>query len=119
MKAFVIIKVLTEDDQKLVKSMLEPKIISILEISNAKIKGDNNMPDTNAVATTGNTTGNPLANILDEIDKAITTPDTGILANITKLMDAPEDKQKAAIVTLIGSVIGLVIKCIKVAIPQN
>lgn len=71
--------------------------------------GDNNMPGT---------TNNPLKEILDEVDVAITGED-GILSKITVLMNATDDKsQKTAIIGLIGSVIGLVVKCIKAAIPE-
>ena len=58
---------------------------------------------------------NSFKDILEEIDRAITAQG-GILANITKLMDAPEKDKSKEIVNLIGSVIGLVIKCIKVAV---
>ncbi|MPM61444.1 hypothetical protein SDC9_108302 [bioreactor metagenome] len=63
-------------------------------------------------------TNNPLKEILNEVDTAITGKD-GILEKITLLMNATDDKaQKSAIIGLIGSVIGLVVKCIKAAIPE-
>ena len=71
------------------------------------------MPETNTPATTGN---NPLKVILDEVDTAITDPKTGILVKITELMEAGDADKSKAIVNLIGSVIGLVIKCIKAAV---
>ena len=64
------------------------------------------------------TTNNPLKEVLNEVDTAI-TGDGGILTKITDLMNATDDKaQKTAIIGLIGSVIGLVVKCIKAAIPE-
>ena len=71
------------------------------------------MPETNTPATTEN---NPLKVILNEVDTAITDPKTGILVKITELMEAGDADKSKAIVNLIGSVIGLVIKCIKAAV---
>jgi hypothetical protein len=58
---------------------------------------------------------NAIKEVLTEVDKAITDKG-GILEKITNLMDAQGPEQNKAIVGLIGSVIGLVIKCIKVAV---
>lgn len=71
------------------------------------------MPENNTPTTTGN---NALKTILDDVDTAITDPNTGILKKITELMEAGEADKSKAIVNLIGSVIGLVIKCIKAAV---
>lgn len=58
----------------------------------------------------------PLNEILEAVDKAINDPSTGILKKINDLMVAADDKAKqTAVVGLIGSIISLVIQCIKAA----
>lgn len=63
----------------------------------------------------------PLVTILNEVENAITDENNGILKKINDLMDAGEDaaKKKPAIVGLIGSIILLVIKCIKAAVAED
>jgi len=62
-----------------------------------------------------------LVTILNEVENAITDENNGILKKINDLMDAGEDatKKKPAIVGLIGSIILLVIKCIKAAVAED
>ena len=58
-----------------------------------------------------------LTSVLDAVQTTITDPKNGILAEINNLMNATDDKAKqAAVFTLIGTVINLVISIIKAAV---
>lgn len=58
-----------------------------------------------------------LVGVLNEVEKAITNKENGILTEINNLMSATDDKQKqAAVFTLIGTVISLVIGIIRAAV---
>ncbi len=61
-----------------------------------------------------------LNTILGEVDTAINDPDNGILAKVNELASAAnDDAKKAAIIALIGSLIGLVIKTIQAATAET
>ena len=61
-----------------------------------------------------------LNTILGEVDTAINDPTNGILAKVNELASAAnDDAKKAAIIALIGSLIGLVIKTIQAATAET
>jgi uncharacterized membrane protein len=60
-----------------------------------------------------------LVPILTSVEKAITDPQTGILKEISNLMNATDpEKSREAVFTLIGTVISLIISIIKAAVEQ-